>query len=80
VRKWFFGDKNLARAFGRTEIKSNFVGRAIRQGETIYIIGEVTHSWKDPYDFHRFQPGSAGPLLLERYGRAKSFKMKDSWT
>ena len=36
LREWGYGDKNLARAFGRTEIISNFDGRAVRQGDTIY--------------------------------------------
>ena len=75
LREWGYGDKNLARAFGRTEIISNFDGRAVRQGDTIYVTGE--DSWEDPY--HRLQPGSGGPLLLERCGRAKRFKMKGSW-
>ena len=79
LKEWYAGDKDLARAFGKTNIKSNYEGRAERQGDTIYIAGEVTHSWNDPYDFDRFQPGSSGPLLLEKYGRAKKFKMKGSW-
>ena len=79
LREWRYGDKNLARAFGKTNIKSNFKGHAVRQGNTIYVTGTVTHSWNDPYDFERFQPGAAGPLLLERFGRAKRFKMEGSW-
>ena len=79
LKEWYAGDKNLARAFGKTNIRSNFKGHAVRRGNTIYITGEVTHSWNDPYDFETFQPGSAGPLLLERFGRAKRFKMEGSW-
>ena len=79
LKEWYAGDKNLARAFGKTNIRSDFDGHAVRRGNTIYITGEVTHSWNDPYDFERFQPGSSGPLRLERYGRAKKFDMEGSW-
>ena len=74
LKEWYAGDKNLARAFGKTNIRSDFDGHAVRRGNTIYITGEVTHSWNDPYDFERFQPGSSGPFALGEVRSGKEIR------
>ncbi|NMM45870.1 hypothetical protein HH303_15340 [Rhodospirillaceae bacterium KN72] len=51
---------------------------ATRSGDTITITGDVTHSWKDPYDFDG-GPSSALPEAARDHGNAKEYDNQSAW-
>ena len=45
----------------------------------IHIEGEVTHTWNDEYDFHKWQPYADGALALQKHRGAKPFDIRSGW-
>ncbi len=73
------GDRDFALAHGRSDLSSDGSFKAVRRGDTIHITGEVTHAWKDAYDFHPMQPLADGALALQKHRGAKPFHAEASW-
>ena len=78
-REYWFGDRDFALANGEMSIKSGFDGNAVRDGDKIRVTGTVTHSWDDPYDFSRWQPGGIDALAMQKGRRASEFKIHGEW-
>ena len=73
------GEFDTALGAGRSNIRSIGNFDAHRVGNIIHIHGNVSHVWKDRYDFHKFQPGADGALALRDGGRAKEFDFGAEW-
>jgi hypothetical protein len=74
------GDVDAIVAFGETTVESRAAFDATRKGDIIQIVGTVTHSWNDTYDFEKGKSGAEGALLLEREGRAARFPIAAQWS
>ena len=72
-------DQNFALAFGRTPFKLEIEFHATRKGNQIVFEGTALNTWKDTYDFERFQEGSGLTRPLEHAGFAKQFGFGASW-
>ncbi len=75
-------------ASGTFTVTSNGIFRLKRTGKSITITGEVDIKWQDPYDWHEglsaYIPGfgdisDEDALFLQKYGKAKPFKMESYW-
>jgi hypothetical protein len=73
------GEADFYFAFGQTYVTSKARFEATRRGHTIYIEGEVSHSWDDKYDFEEDQPGGAGALMLQEHRGAAPFQFGARW-
>lgn len=73
------GDIDTALAVGTSAVQSEGNFNVRRNGNIIHIQGEVTHSWKDQYDFHKWQPYADGALALSDASRAKKFDFGAEW-
>ena len=73
------GETDLALATGRNNVKSEGSYTAWRTGDVIRIEGEVTHTWDDTYDFHKWQPYADGARALQKHRGAKPFDIRSGW-
>ena len=73
------GELDIALATGRSNIKSEGSYTATLKGNVIHIEGEVTHTWNDKYDFHKWQPYADGARALQKHRGAKPFYIRSGW-
>jgi hypothetical protein len=67
-------------AIGRTSVKGVLTrGTARREGDRIFIKGQIEFGLDDTYDFHAGQPGAAPAPILERHGLAHTFQIRSRW-
>jgi hypothetical protein len=66
--------------FGRAQVTSYFIGEARREGDKIYITGNVTHTLTDTYDFQRGKIEAEAPLVMRQDGDAQDYDIKGSWS
>jgi hypothetical protein len=94
LREYFIGDTDFALANGQMGVSSKFDGKAIREGDKIFISGTVTHTWDDTYHFNekefKLHDDSSLGLefhqreydeaeMLKKYAGAKEFNIKGKW-
>ena len=73
------GETDLALATGNSHVRSEGSYTAWRTGDVIHIEGEVTHTWNDKYDFHKWQPYADGARALQKHRGAKPFDIRSGW-
>jgi len=73
------GETDLALATGNSHVRSEGSYTATLKGNVIHIEGEVTHTWNDKYDFHKWQPYADGALALQKHRGAKPFDIRSGW-
>ena len=72
-------DRNAINAFGQSNIQTSGNFTATRQGNRIYIHGDVTFNWNDKFDFEEGKPGAGAGHTLERHGKAAPFQFGSAW-
>ncbi len=73
------GELDVALATGRSNVKSEGSYTATLEGNVIHIEGEVTHTWNDKYDFHKWQPYADGARALQKHRGARPFDIRSGW-
>lgn len=73
------GETDIALATGNSNVKAEGSYAAWRTGDVIHIEGEVTHTWDDTYDFHKWQPYADGALALQKHRGARPFDIRSGW-
>ncbi len=73
------GETDLALATGNSNVKSEGSYKATLKGDVIHIEGEVTHTWNDKYDFHKWQPYADGARALQKHRGARPFYIRSGW-
>ena len=72
-------EADIALATGNSNVKAEGSYTAWRTGDVIHIEGEVTHTWDDTYNFHKWQPYADGALALQKHRGAKPFEIRSGW-
>ena len=73
------GETDIALATGRSNVRSEGSYTATLNGNVIHIEGEVTHTWDDTYDFHKWQPYADGARALQKHRGARPFDIRSGW-
>ncbi len=73
------GETDIALATGNSNVKAEGSYTAWRTGDVIHIEGEVTHTWDDKYDFHKWQPYADGARALQKHRGARPFYIRSGW-
>ena len=73
------GETDIALATGNSHVRSEGSYSAMLYGDVIHIEGEVTHTWNDKYDFHKWQPYADGARALQKHRGARPFDIRSGW-